>query len=182
MDSLDKRAIVIGGSLAGLFAGTLLRSIGWQVDIYERSAHDLDSRGGGIVLQDEVVIALKKAGIATDELGVDAIERYYLSAEGDIDKMAMRQTLTSWNILYTLMRRHFPDEHYHQGRVLKAVQSETNNSDNIKNSPKVTAIFVDGSHDTADLLIGADGPNSTVRKQLLPDYTPKYAGYIAYRG
>ena len=182
MDSLDKRAIVIGGSLAGLFAGTLLRSIGWQVDIYERSAHDLDSRGGGIVLQDEVVIALKKAGIATDELGVDAIERYYLSAEGDIDKMAMRQTLTSWNILYTLMRRHFPDEHYHQGKVLKAVKSETNNSDNIKNSPKVTAIFVDGSYHTADLLIGADGPNSTVRKQLLPNYTPEYAGYIAYRG
>lgn len=182
MDSLDKRAIVIGGSLAGLFAGTLLRSIGWQVDIYERSAHDLDSRGGGIVLQDEVIIALKKAGIATGELGVDAIERYYLSVEGDIDRMAMRQTLTSWNILYTLMRRHFPDEHYHQGKVLKAVQSETNNSDTIKNSPKVTAIFVDGSHDTADLLIGADGPNSTVRKQLLANYTPEYAGYIAYRG
>jgi 2-polyprenyl-6-methoxyphenol hydroxylase-like FAD-dependent oxidoreductase len=36
MNAIGKRAIVIGGSLAGLFAGTLLRSIGWQVDIYER--------------------------------------------------------------------------------------------------------------------------------------------------
>jgi len=38
-----KHAIVIGGSLGGLFTGILLRSMGW----YERSDHDLDGRGGG---------------------------------------------------------------------------------------------------------------------------------------
>ena len=47
---------------------------------------------------------------------------------------------------------------------------------------KVTATFVDGSCETADLLIGADGPTSTVRQQLLPTYEPQYAGYVAYRG
>lgn len=173
MKSADKRAIVIGGSLAGLFSGTLLRSIGWQVDIYERSIHDLDSRGGGVVLQPDVVAALKKAGIATDRLGVDATERYYLQKEGAIEKMAMRQTLTSWNILYRSMRRHFPDKHYHQGKVLAQVQSE---------GTKVTAVFDDGSRETGDLLIGADGPTSTVRQQLLPTHIPQYAGYVAYRG
>jgi hypothetical protein len=34
--SAAKQAVVIGGSLGGLFAGLLLRSIGWDVDIYER--------------------------------------------------------------------------------------------------------------------------------------------------
>ena len=173
MESMNKRAIVIGGSLAGLCSGTLLRSIGWQVDIYERSTRDLDSRGGGVVLQADVVTALKKAGIATDKLGVDALERYYLQKNGSIEKMAMRQTLTSWNILYRSMRRHFPDKHYHQGKVLAQVQSK---------GAKVTAVFVDGSCETGDLLIGADGPNSTVRQQLLPTYEPQYAGYVAYRG
>jgi 2-polyprenyl-6-methoxyphenol hydroxylase-like FAD-dependent oxidoreductase len=43
--SAAKQAVVIGGSLGGLFAGLLLRSIRWDVDIYERSAQDLDSRG-----------------------------------------------------------------------------------------------------------------------------------------
>jgi 2-polyprenyl-6-methoxyphenol hydroxylase-like FAD-dependent oxidoreductase len=43
--SAAKQAVVIGGSLGGLFAGLLLRSIGWDVDIYERSPQDLDSRG-----------------------------------------------------------------------------------------------------------------------------------------
>ena len=35
--SAAKQAVVIGGSLGGLFAGLLLRSIRWDVDIYERS-------------------------------------------------------------------------------------------------------------------------------------------------
>ena len=35
--SRQRRAIVIGGSIAGLFVGAFLRRIGWQVDIYERS-------------------------------------------------------------------------------------------------------------------------------------------------
>lgn len=170
---IDKRAIIIGGSLAGLFAGTLLRSIGWQVDIYERSDHELDSRGGGVVLQADVIVAFQQLGIAIGDLGVDATERYYLQKDGSIDALPMRQTLTSWNILYRSMRRHFPDDHYHQGKVCVEVQSKNN---------KATAIFADGSIETADLLIGADGANSIVRAQLLPTHKPQYAGYVAYRG
>ncbi|MEO0397591.1 MAG: FAD binding domain-containing protein [Cyanobacteria bacterium P01_A01_bin.137] len=173
MNTVNKRAVVIGGSLAGLFTGTLLRSIGWQVDIYERSPHGLDSRGGGIVLQPEVVMAFQKAGIPRDNLGVVASERYYLQRDGGIQPMVMRQTLTSWNLLYGSMRRYFPDEHYHQGKVLTLVQAD---------DETITAIFADGTHETGDLLIGADGPTSTVRQQLLPTHAPEYAGYVAYRG
>ena len=43
MTSIDKRAIIIGGSLGGLLAGVLLESIGWSVDIYERSPSSLAS-------------------------------------------------------------------------------------------------------------------------------------------
>lgn len=169
-----KHAIVIGGSLGGLFAGMMLRSIGWQVDIYERSAHDLDSRGGGIVLQPDVVEAFQRAGINTQALGVVAHERYYLNPNGSIAQpMPMRQMLTSWNLLYGSMRRHFPAEHYHTGKQLSDVQ-QTNQ--------QVTATFTDGTQNTADLLIGADGPNSTVRHLFLPDAHYQYAGYVAYRG
>src|SRR2546428_37940 len=59
-DSRRRRALIVGGSLGGLFAGNLLRRIGWNVDIFERSPHDLDSRGGGIVLQTEVVEVLRR--------------------------------------------------------------------------------------------------------------------------
>jgi len=38
--SKKRRALIIGGSLGGLFAGNLLRQIGWDVDIFERSTHE----------------------------------------------------------------------------------------------------------------------------------------------
>jgi 2-polyprenyl-6-methoxyphenol hydroxylase-like FAD-dependent oxidoreductase len=175
MNATENHAIVIGGSLAGLFAGILLRSIGWQVDIYERSPRALDSRGGGVVLQPEVVEAFRRAGVSYDApLGVVAQERYYLKRDGKIaQRMPMRQTLTSWNLLYGSMRRHFPAEHYHQGKHLVDLKQA---------DEQVTAIFADGTRKTGDLLIGADGPNSTVRQLLLPGYEPRYAGYVAYRG
>jgi 2-polyprenyl-6-methoxyphenol hydroxylase-like FAD-dependent oxidoreductase len=168
------RAIVIGGSLGGLFTGIMLRSIGWKVNIYERSDRTLDSRGGGVVLQSDVVEAFERAGISTQSLGVEARERYYLKSDGSIDQlMPMRQLLTSWNLLYGSMRRHFPSKHYHYGKPLLDIE---------QNGDRVTANFADGTQDTADLLIGADGPNSTVRHQLLPDTHYRYAGYVAYRG
>jgi 2-polyprenyl-6-methoxyphenol hydroxylase-like FAD-dependent oxidoreductase len=175
MLSTNKRAIIIGGSLGGLFTGILLRSIGWDVNIYERSPHSLDSRGGGIVLQPDVVEAFERAGIYyKHKIGVVANERYYLNSDGNIsEKMPMRQILTSWNMLYGTMRRHFHEEHYHQGKTLIDIHQDNDS---------VTAIFADNSSDTGDLLVGADGPGSTVRQLLLPDASYRYAGYVAYRG
>ncbi len=47
----------------------------------------------------------------------------------------------------------------------------------------VTAIFADGdARRRAIFLIGADGIHSTVRQILLPEATPRYAGYVAWRG
>jgi 2-polyprenyl-6-methoxyphenol hydroxylase-like FAD-dependent oxidoreductase len=175
MQPTGNHAIVIGGSLGGLFTGLMLRSIGWEVDIYERSPLDFDSRGGGIVLQPDVVEAFGRAGIRYERpLGVVAHERYYLNRDGSIAQpMSMRQVLTSWNFLYGSMRRHFPSEHYHQAKTLTDIQ---------QNGEHVTASFADGTSDTADLLIGADGGGSTVRQRFLRDVQYQYAGYVAYRG
>ncbi|MEM7553834.1 MAG: FAD binding domain-containing protein [Cyanobacteria bacterium P01_A01_bin.84] len=169
----ERRVIVIGGSLAGLFVGVLLRSIGWQVDIYERSSQTLSSRGGGVVLQPDVVEAFDRAGISHQNLGVIAKERYYLQRNGSIQAMPMLQTLTSWNSLYNSLRRHFPDRHYHQGKCLIDLQQD---------DEQVTAIFADGTKATGELLVGADGVSSTVRQILLPTYEPMYAGYVGFRG
>ena len=43
------RAVVIGGSMAGIFAALLLRRAGWAVDVYERIGAELAGRGAGIV-------------------------------------------------------------------------------------------------------------------------------------
>ena len=175
MSSTNKHAVIIGGSLGGLFAGTLLRSIGWEVDIYERSPHSLASRGGGIVLQPEILQAFERANIKYElPFGVTTNERLYLNADGTVaEKMLMHQTQTSWNLIYSTLRRHIPIENYHQDKKLIDIQ---------QNEEQVTAIFADGTKAIGDLLIGADGASSTVRQKLLPNRNPNYAGYIAYRG
>lgn len=64
MSSIGKhRAVVIGGSLGGLLTASTLRAAGWEVDVFEASPGQLDSRGGGVVLQPDVLDALQFAGV-----------------------------------------------------------------------------------------------------------------------
>lgn len=173
----SRRAMVIGGSLGGLFAGNLLRQAGWSVDIYERSSHDLDSRGGGIVLQPEVVDAFRQLNVplANLEMGVRSQYRTVLHPDGRVQsKTYAPQVQTSWSLLYTTLRQAFGNEHYHQGKVLIGVTQPEGG--------RVVASFNDGERVEADLLVAADGGNSQVRHVLWPEYEPSYAGYIAWRG
>ncbi|EPJ87573.1 hypothetical protein CFII64_07110 [Pseudomonas sp. CFII64] len=169
------KALVIGGSLGGLFVATALRAIRWQVEVFERSPAALDSRGGGIVLQADVLHHLRYAGIKpVSALGVRSHDRLYLDQAGSVvNKEPMPQTQTSWNTLYNALFSAFPAEHYHRGKTLvDLTQSEQ----------RVTAIFEDGSSADGDLLIGADGAGSTVRSVMLPGTAHTYSGYVAWRG
>lgn len=173
-----RRAIVIGGSLGGLFAANMLRTIGWSVDIFERSPADLDSRGGGIVLQPDVVEVFRRShiGLEGQALGVQSRYRTVFRLDGSIQsKHLAPQTQTSWSLIYTTLKQAFGEDHYHRAKVLTRVEQD-------EAARSVTAVFADGTRETADLLIGADGGSSTVRSQYWPGMHPRYAGYIAWRG
>lgn len=172
------RALIVGGSLGGLFAGALLKAAGWNVDIYERSARDLDSRGGGVVLQPEVVEAFRRAGADVEamDLGVRSRYRTVFRPDGSIQSQQLApQTQTSWSLIYGTMKQAFGEARYHQGKSLVALRQDNGGH-------SVTAGFQDGTEETGDLLIGADGNGSTVRSLLWPDAEPAYAGYLAWRG
>src|SRR5882757_5594495 len=77
-----KRAIVIGGSMSGLFAGLQLRARGFAVDVYERVESALSGRGAGIVAQPAVPRTLRALGIDTTDLGVEMTSRKILDADG----------------------------------------------------------------------------------------------------
>jgi 2-polyprenyl-6-methoxyphenol hydroxylase-like FAD-dependent oxidoreductase len=168
------RAIVVGGSLGGLLAATTLRAAGWEAQVYERSSHALESRGGGLVLQPEVIEAFRFAGLDYGVLGVQSDDRIYLDASDRVVyRRHMPQLQTSWSMLYNIMHRALPDGSVHSGERLVSFR---------ETAGTVTALFDSGRVETGDLLVGADGAHSTVRKQLLPNVEPHYAGYVAWRG
>ena len=167
------RAIVIGGSMSGLFAGLMLRAAGWQVDIYEKVEDELSGRGAGIVAQPEILAALEALGLETQDLGVAVDTRRLFDASGHrVLETDCPQMMTAWERVYRILRDAFPTQHYRQGRSLRAIEQSPDN---------VTAIFANGERISADILIGADGIRSTVRGLCAADAQPLYAGYIAWR-
>ncbi|RAS22611.1 FAD binding domain-containing protein [Paraburkholderia bryophila] len=176
MKALEQpRAVVIGGSLGGLFTATTLRAAGWRVDVFETSTNQLDSRGGGIVLQPDVLDALQFAGVALpDPPGVASGERIYLDRDDRrVEQLYMPQMQTSWSLLYRAMKEALPAESLHAGETF---------TDFRMNGEQIVAQFDGGRSEQADLLIGADGIRSTLRRRLLPEIVPAYAGYVAWRG
>ncbi len=162
--------------MAGLFAAILLRKAGFQVELFERSAASLESRGAGIVTHPELFSILAQAGIPVDPhaLGVAVPGRRIFDCTGRIThEIDLPQVLTSWGQLYALLRATLPPTILHGAATLTHVEEAPD---------QVTAVFADGQKISGDLLIGADGLFSTVRRQLLPQVQPAYAGYVAWRG
>ncbi len=169
------KVIVIGGSLGGLYAGLSLAAAGCEVDIYEQSTGDMQGRGEGLIVQNEMEMYLSQHGIPVEEsTGAALWIRQKVDLFGAIiEREAAFTRYTRWETLYRKLRSLFPAQHYHTGAQLQRLE---------RDDTHVTARFADGREATCDMLVGADGVNSACRTILLPDVQPRYAGYVAWEG
>jgi 2-polyprenyl-6-methoxyphenol hydroxylase-like FAD-dependent oxidoreductase len=173
--SRERRAIVIGGSIAGLFVGAFLRRIGWRVDIYERSSIELIGRGVGIFATHlELLEALDKCGAGTVDIGVIVYKRITFDRSGDvIAEKPQLQIVTSWDRLRQVLLKAIDRQRYHFGHVFERVEQDGNG---------VQVHFANGRRERADLIVGCDGFRSSVRSYLAPEVQPIYSGYYIWRG
>src|SRR6185503_4071855 len=171
---MKPRALVIGGSLGGLFAANLLHDLGWELDVYERVPDDLASRGAGIGTHEELLSVLGKLGIAMEErLGAQVGDRICLDREGRIvHRVPWGHIMSGWANVYRPLKVRFPAQRYHFGKSFEELE---------RRGSEVVARFSDGSEARADLLIGDHGLRSAVRGRLFPALEPAYAGYVAWR-
>jgi 2-polyprenyl-6-methoxyphenol hydroxylase-like FAD-dependent oxidoreductase len=170
------RIAIVGGSLAGLFAGIMLQEAGHDVQIYERSKSGLAGRGAGLVGQSDLLHILTLIGCAhVARTGVVAKERIYLDRDGRIAQTVRTpQTQISWDVLFETVAAQIAPSTYHLGRAVVDVLDGERGAE---------LVFADGTRDTADLVIGADGLSSVVRRAVNPrDSENQYAGYVAWRG
>lgn len=170
-----RRAIVIGGSIAGLFVGAFLRRIGWQVDIYERSSIELIGRGVGIFATHlELFEALDKCGAGTVDIGVIVYKRITFDRSGKVvAEKPLLQIVTSWDRLRQVLLKAIDRQRYHFGHVFERVEQDGSG---------VQVYFTNGRIARADLLVGCDGFRSSVRGHLAPEVQPIYSGYYIWRG
>jgi 2-polyprenyl-6-methoxyphenol hydroxylase-like FAD-dependent oxidoreductase len=170
-----RRALVIGGSLGGLFAAHLLRAKGWSVTVFERASTDLTGRGAGIGTRHELFSVMSRIGLQPDpSIGVGVHSHFGLNKNGSIIcEVSCRSILSSWARVYKPLRDALPANLYHAGVELERIEQD---------SSSATAFFVDGTRANGELIVAADGLHSTVRKQYLPKATPCYAGYVSWRG
>jgi 2-polyprenyl-6-methoxyphenol hydroxylase-like FAD-dependent oxidoreductase len=172
--SKKRRAIIIGGSMSGLFTAAFLRQIGWNADVYERSNVELVGRGAGITTHPELLHALRASGAGTENLGIEVPKRFAIDRHGlIISERPLRQILTSWDRLQRLLRATIDPAHYHLGWAFERVE---------QNGSGVRVHFNGGRVEEADILIGGDGIRSSVRGQVAPELQPQYAGYYIWRG
>lgn len=169
------KVAVVGGSIGGLTAANLLRDIGCEVDVYERTPQLLSGFGTGIVVQPELVRYLVERTDATlDDVSVPSSSMRYYDAstsqlQGEVDG---EWRFTAYNAIYRQLLDAFGTERYHLGRALERVtQTET--------GPVLE--FADGPPVVADLVVCSDGGGSVARTALL-GVQPTYAGYVTWRG
>ena len=169
------KAVVVGGSIGGLTAALLLRDGGWDVDVFERSTGVLEGRGGGIVLHPATIRYLvERAGVAPAEAGVSVHWLRYLDGAGAIahqERCGYR--FTSYDFLYRRLLESYGRERYH-------LAEECVGLDDPNGRPRLE--FASGRLVDADVVVFADGINSTGRRLIAPQAEPRYAGYVAWRG
>ncbi len=171
----QRHATIIGGSIAGLTTGLALLLRGWDVQIYEASRDDLESRGAGIITHQTLFDVLNVLGISTeDHIGVLMQTRKTFANDGRVVACTQHEQIaTSWGRVYQLLKQQFPCDRYHSGVSLLEFE---------QNSSSVVSRFSDGTQTSSEILVAADGIRSTIRSKLEPASTPRYVGYIAWRG
>lgn len=169
------RIIVVGGSLGGLNVAAWLHRAGFPVEVFERSPVPLEDRGAGLVLN-PATIRFFVAHRLLDVARISASARWYryLAPGGRVEHEApCAYRFTAYNVLYRSLLQCIDQRHYHLGEECIDFQQESN---------EIVVRFASGRVERCDLLICADGINSTGRRLLAPEARPRYAGYVAWRG
>jgi 2-polyprenyl-6-methoxyphenol hydroxylase-like FAD-dependent oxidoreductase len=180
-----RSAIVVGAGIGGLAAGIALRQAGWDVRVFERAATPREL-GFALLLAPNAMAALQSLGVAATvaSRGVLVTRGEMRSRDGrllrSIDTESVRHLLPGPTAVALRPVLH--------GALVDALGSDAlvlgrPVAGFAQTADRVTVACDDGSAAHADILVGADGAASVVRRLLHPDDPPpRRSGLFGLRG
>ncbi len=186
MAGYSLKIAIIGGGIGGLAAALSLLRAGFNVQVYEQVT-ELREVGAGIVLTPNVSRLLHGMGLSEplDRLAVaPTVVRQRRWQDGSTLLLAPVQKLVGPSGEHLFCTAHRAD--------LLAMLADAVPAERIHLSHRLAALndtghhveleFENGARAAADIVVGADGIHSAVRKILLGAEAPRFTGCVAYRG
>lgn len=175
--------MIVGAGIGGLAAAVSLQHAGWQVRVLERAANPREL-GFALALAPNALKALRELGMAQTVIPAGAEVRTFevRRPDGAVMKRVTfadrgvdsRSVVTLRPALHGALLRAVPADALLLGHEVRDVTST-------ESSAAVT--LVDGRQLSADVVIGADGVGSALRRHLHPEEAPpRPSGYHALRG
>jgi 2-polyprenyl-6-methoxyphenol hydroxylase-like FAD-dependent oxidoreductase len=170
------RVVIVGAGVGGLSLAICLRGFGHDVVVLEQAPH-IDPVGAGLTLFANAMSALDRVGVreAVAARGAAVTRSAVLTCNGRELAALPRDLLEGTTALHRADLQAVLAEaaaDVHLGVEVTAVEQDDDG---------VVARSADGTEERGDLLVGADGLGSVVRR-VLAYAQPLYAGYTAWRG
>lgn len=177
----EREAVIVGGGVGALAAALALQANGWSVQAFEREAH-LRAQGGALMLWPNATRALARLGVLA-KVRAQAIEvqRAHVVHEGGkvFQRLPVHQLAETFCAPCLVVRRSALLEVLHGELPPDTVQfgAECTGVDLTTG----VAAFANQKLE-ADLILGADGLNSAVRKSMFGDAQCRSAKQDAWIG
>lgn len=175
-----RTALIVGAGIGGLAAGVSLVRAGWNIRIYERAANPSDL-GFALALAPNAIAAIDELGLSSTSIGAGLtamrfelrhldgrVIRRFSAPPGGVGMIALRSAL--------------------HGQLLAAVGPEplVLASEVVEFGEDIHGVHLklkNGQAERGDLLVGADGVRSVIRRGLHPaEPLPTSSGFYALRG
>lgn len=179
-----KKIIIIGGGIGGLCTAIALQQYGFEVKVYEK-VRKLGEVGAGLTLWSNAIKVLRTLDVADAVISAGSkLKRSQIRADNGATLFDARADEMEAKYGEPVVAIHRADLHEILINALKpgTLHLDMNCLRFEQDDEKVTIHFENGETETTDLLIGADGIHSVVRKQMFPEVQLRYSGYTAWRG
>lgn len=180
------RILVAGAGIGGLALAALLHRRGFAVEVYEQ-ASQLQEVGAGVQLSANAVKVLRALEIDEQVVSRGFLPRHFIGWSWRSGRMLYKTPLHPSHQarygapyvhvhradLHALLRSALPAG---MVRIAHKVSAVTQEAD------RVRVDFENGHVAFADVVVGADGIHSAVRRSLFGDEAPRFTGNICWRG